>query len=98
MPKFTIREIENNRFKSTKSSSAIMNTTHRGGRFKEERYLSADDFFAANKERIFNFKRNCKASPKKEIRLMEVGIKKQIVISSLKIAVALVTSQVTVTI
>lgn len=60
MPKFTIREIENNRFKSRKSSSAIMNTKDRGGRFKEERYLSAD-LFAANKERIFNVKRNCKA-------------------------------------
>lgn len=75
-----------------------MNTKDRGGRFKEERYLSADDLFAANKERIFNVKRNCKASLKKEIRSMEVGIKKQTVISSLKNSVALVTSQVTATI
>ena len=53
MPVFTIREIENHRIKSGKSSSAIMKTTDRGKRFKEERYLSADGVFAANTERIF---------------------------------------------
>ena len=76
MPMFTIREIENHRFKSEKSSSAIMKTTNRGKRFKEERYLSADDFFVANTERIFYVKGKCKASMKREIRSMEVGINK----------------------
>ena len=52
MPVFTIREIEDRRIKSRKSSSAIMKTTDRGKRFKEERYLSADDIFTANKERM----------------------------------------------
>ena len=61
MPVFTIMEIKNHRIKSGKSSS--------GKRFKEERYLSADDVFAANTERIFYVKGKCKASMKKEIRL-----------------------------
>ena len=73
---FTIREIENHRIKSEKSSSAIMKTTNRGKRFKEERYLSVDDVFAANTERIFYVKGKCKASMKREIRSMEVGINK----------------------
>ena len=30
-----------------------MKATNRGNRFKEERYLSADDVFAPNTERIF---------------------------------------------
>ena len=33
-----------------------MKTTDRGKRFKVERYLSADDAFAANTERIFYVK------------------------------------------
>ena len=37
MPVFIIREIENHRIKSEKSSNAIMKTTDRGKRFKEER-------------------------------------------------------------
>ena len=57
MPAFTIREIENYRIKSGKSSSATMKTADCGKRFKEQRYLSADDVFAANTERI-NEKRN----------------------------------------
>ena len=73
---FTIREIENHRIKSGKSSSAIMKTRDRGKRFKEETYLSADDVFAANTERIFYVKGKCKASMKREIRSMEVGINK----------------------
>ena len=64
---FTIREIENHRIKSGKTSSAIMKTTNRGKRFKEERYLSADDAFAANTETIFHVKGKCKASMKREI-------------------------------
>ena len=52
MPVFTIREIQNNRIKSGKSSSIITKTTDRGKRFKEERYLSADDVLAAYTERI----------------------------------------------
>ena len=52
MPVFTVREIENRRVKSGESSSAIMKTTDRGKRFKEERHLSAD-VFAANTEIIF---------------------------------------------
>ena len=60
MTVFPIREIENHRIKSGKSSSAIMKTTDRGNRFKEERYLSADDVFAPNTERIFYVKENVK--------------------------------------
>ena len=56
MPLFTIRAIENHRIKSGKCSSAIMKTTDRGKRFKEERCLSEDDVFAANAERIFYVK------------------------------------------
>ena len=76
MPIFTIREIENQRIKIGKSSSAIMKTTDRGKIFKEERYLPADDVFAANTERIFYVKGKCKASMKREIRSMKVGISK----------------------
>ena len=76
MPMFTIREIENQRIKIGKSSSAIMKTTDRGKIFKEERYLPADDVFAANTERIFYVKGKCKASMKREIRSMKVGINK----------------------
>ena len=76
MPVFTIGEIANHIIKSGKSSSAIMKTTDRGKRFKEEIYLSADDVFAANTERIFCVKGKCKASMKREIRSMEVGINK----------------------
>ena len=76
MPMFTIREIENQRIKIGKSSSAIMKATDRGKIFKEERYLPADDVFAANTERIFYVKGKCKASMKREIRSMKVGINK----------------------
>ena len=38
--------------KVEKSSSAIMKATDRGKRFKKERYLSADDIFVANTEKI----------------------------------------------
>ena len=47
IPLLTIREIEDDRIKSEKSSNAIMKTTDRGKRLQEERYLSADDVFAA---------------------------------------------------
>ena len=73
---FTIREIENDRNKRGKNSSAIMRTTDRGKKFKEERYLSADYAFAANTERIFDVQGKCKASMKKKIRVMEVGVNK----------------------
>ena len=53
-----------------------MKTADRGKRFKEERYLSTDDVFAATTERIFYVKGKCKASVKREIRSMEVGINK----------------------
>ena len=76
MPVFTVREIENHRIKSGKSGSAIMKTTDRGKRFKKERYLFEDDVFAANTEGIFYVKGKCKASMKKEIRSMDVGINK----------------------
>ena len=76
MSVFTIREIENHRIKRGKSSSAIMKKTDRGKRFKEERYISGGDIFAANIERIFYVKGKCKASIKREIRSMEVGINK----------------------
>ena len=59
-----------------KSSSVIMKTTDRIKRFKEERYLSTDDVFAANTERIFYVKGKCKASMKREIRSMEISINK----------------------
>ena len=72
----TIREIGNHRVKSGKSSNAIMETTDRGKRFKEERHLTPDDVFAANTEIIFYVKGKCKASIKMEIRSMEVGMNK----------------------
>ena len=75
MPVFTIREIENHRIKS---GSAIMKTTDREKRFKEERYLSADDVFTANTKRTFYVKGKCKVSMKREIMSMEVGINKVI--------------------
>ena len=53
-----------------------MKTTDRGKRYKEEKYLSADNVFAANTERIFYVKGKCKASMKRKIRSMEVEIKK----------------------
>ena len=64
MPVFTIREIKNHRIKSGKSSSTITKTADHGIRFKEERYFSADDVFAANTERLFYVKGKCKASMK----------------------------------
>ena len=56
MPVLTTREIENHRIKSGKSNSAIMKTTYQEKRFREKKYLSADDVFAANTERIFYVK------------------------------------------
>ena len=44
-----------------------MKTTDRGKRFKEERYLSADDVFAVNTGRICYVKGKCKASMKRQI-------------------------------
>ena len=41
-----------------------MKTADHGKRFKEERYFSADDVFAANTERLFYVKEKCKASMK----------------------------------
>ena len=76
MPVFTIRKIENHRIKIGKSSSTIMKITDPGKRFNEERYLSADDVFESNTERIFCVKGKCKVSMKREIRSMEVGINK----------------------
>ena len=52
--------------------------TDRGKRFKEERYLSAD-VFVANRERIFYVKGKCKASIKRKIRSMKVGINSDII-------------------
>ena len=60
IPVFTIREIENQRIKSGECSSAIMKIIDRGKRLKEERYLSADDAFEANIERIFYLKHQWK--------------------------------------
>ena len=60
VPVFTIREIENQRIKRGECSSAIMKITDRGKRLKEERYLSADNAFAANIERIFYVKHQWK--------------------------------------
>ena len=71
-----MKEIKNHEIKSEKSSTAIIKTTACGKRFKEERYFSADYVFAANTERIFYVKGKCKASMKREIRSMKVGINK----------------------
>ena len=46
LPMFTIREIEEHRRKSGKNNNSIMKTTERGKKFKEERYLSANDIFS----------------------------------------------------
>ena len=64
MPVLTIREIENHRIKSGKSNSAIMKTTYQEKRFREKKYLSANDVFAANTERIFYVKWKGKTSMK----------------------------------
>ena len=53
-----------------------MKTTDRGNGFKEERYLSADNVFPTNTERMFYAKGKCKASMNREIKSMEVGINK----------------------
>ena len=45
-------------------------------RFKEERYLSADDIFATNTERIFYVKGKCSASIKREKISIEFDINK----------------------
>ena len=59
----------------------------RGKRFKEERYLSAD-VFVANRERIFYVKGKCKASIKRKIRSMEVGINSDIIFAKCSCPVA----------
>ena len=51
-----------------------MKTTDRRTKFKEERYLSADDVFAVNTVGIFYAKGKFKASLKREIKSTEVGI------------------------
>ena len=53
-----------------------MKTTDRGKKFKEEKYLSADDFFAVNTERIFYVEGKCKVLMKRGMRSMEVDINK----------------------
>ena len=44
MPVFTLKEIEKHREKCGKGQ-AILKTSDRGRKFKNERYLSADDIF-----------------------------------------------------
>ena len=60
MSVFIIRRIENHRIKSEKSGIAIMKTTDRGKRFKEERFFSADDVFQLIQKEYFILKKNVK--------------------------------------
>ena len=62
---FTISEIENYRIKSRKNSRAILKTKDCEKRFKEERYLSANDILVASTEKIFYVTGKCETSMKK---------------------------------
>ena len=57
MSLFTIRRIKNHRIKSEKSGIAIMKTTDRGKRFKEERFFSANDVFQLIQKNILFLKK-----------------------------------------
>ena len=67
MPLFTIKDIEEHRLRSGKSrDTAIMKSLVKGRKFKEERYLTADDIYTQSDEALFYVKGLCKASMKKE--------------------------------
>lgn len=76
MPLFSIKEIEIHRQSSGKRN-AINKTLDRGRKFKEERYLSADNVFTRIADNCFNVKAKCKASMKKEIREVEVSLNRE---------------------
>ena len=65
MSVFTISENENHRIKSKKNSRVILKTKDCEKRFKEERYLSANDILVASTEKIFYVKGKCETSMKK---------------------------------
>ena len=69
IPTFTIKEIEQHRLKCGKTpESAIIKTLDRGRKFKEERYISADNIFTSTDSGSFYFQCKCKASMKKDFR------------------------------
>ena len=73
LPQFTIKEIEQHRQLSGKTpESAIIKTLDRGRKFKNERYITSDSIFAKRCKGIFYVKGLCKASMKKEKRLVTV--------------------------
>ena len=74
MPVFTIKEIEDHRKSSGKNGQSIIKTRDRGRKFKEERYLSADDIYAKLLGKVFCVKSTCRASMKKEERKMYVEL------------------------
>ena len=75
MPLFTIKDIELHRKSSGKIPSlAIVKTSDRAKKFKEERYISADSITTSTKGEKFYIKRKCKASMKKEFRNIEVSL------------------------
>ena len=76
LPLFTVKEIEAHRTESGKQGRAVMKTLDRGRKFKEERYLSSNDIFAAETINNFVVKGKCKASIKKETRHMQVYVDK----------------------
>ena len=73
LPQFTIKEIEQHRQLSGKTpESAIIKTLDRGRKFKNERYITSDSIFKKCDKGIFYVKGLCKASMKKEKRLVTV--------------------------
>ena len=72
---FTIKEIEEHRYLSGKTSeSAIIKTLNRGQKFKNRRYITSDSIFTKCDKRVFYVKGLCKASMKKEKGLAAVKL------------------------
>jgi len=78
LPTFTIKEIERHRQLSGKIKGlSISKTLLRGRKFKEERYLTSDSVFTKVSKNNFRVKCKCKASMKKDIRNVEVGLNRR---------------------
>ena len=75
LPQFTMKEIEQHRQLSGKTpKSAIIKTSNRGRKFKNERYIPSDSIFTKCGKGIFYVKGLCKASMKKEKRSVTVKL------------------------
>ena len=76
MPVFTLKEIEKHREKCGKGQ-AILKTSDRGRKFKNERYLSADDIFTKACPKHFMVRAKCRASMKQTKRNIVVTLCKE---------------------